>query len=472
MTATALGPGEETLVDALDALDALPDELPRPKGADGSGEVPARPTTTGSEAAGSAEAPAKPLPLRRNRDFNLLWGGAAAAMLGMATADLAYPLVILALTGSPLKAGLFATVQLVASVLATLPVGQLMDRGDRRRMLLLSESVRTVAAGSVAVAYFAGVLTFWHLLLAGAALGVIQPVAGARTLMLRQVVAPEQVPAALTAEQVRQQGSELAGPPLGGALFGISRALPFLFAAFAGLISLVTVVMLKVPKAVARAAADQDTPRAADPRGGALLGLKTIMRHPVMRATALALCLVNTAGYPVFLSLVVRMQHHRAGSGATGLVVAAMAFGGLAGTVLVKPLHKALRPGWLLIVTCLAFALGDFGLTFVAAPAADAVLLAVSGAAIPSAVVMVNVLILQAVPDEERGRTSAALNLFLLVGMPAGMLVASAALQCFSPTATLLGLSLLMSAAVLYAVSQKALRAARWPRTEAGTPAS
>jgi MFS family permease len=395
-------------------------------------------------------------------------------MLGLATADLAYPLVILALTGSPLKAGLFATVQLVASVLATLPVGQLMDRKDRRRMLLLSESVRTVAAGSVAVAYFAGVLTFWHLLLTGAALGVIQPVAGARTLMLRQVVAPEQVPAALTAEQVRQQGSELAGPPLGGALFGISRALPFLFAAFAGLISLVTVVMLKLPKSVAQAADGRDARQAeaANPHGGALLGLKTIMRDPVMRATALALCLVNTAGYPVFLSLVVRMQHHHAGSGTTGLVVAAMAFGGLAGTALVKPLHQLLRPGWLLILTCLVFALSNFGMTFVAAPAADAVLLAVSGAAIPSAVVMVNVLILQAVPDEERGRTSAALNLFLLVGMPAGMLVASATLQWFSPTATLLGLSLLTSAAVLYAVSQKALRAAQWPQGARETQAS
>ena len=46
---------------------------------------------------------AKPLPLRRNRDFNLLWGGAVSAMLGLSTADIAYPLVILALTGSPLR---------------------------------------------------------------------------------------------------------------------------------------------------------------------------------------------------------------------------------------------------------------------------------------------------------------------------------------------------------------------------------
>jgi len=445
-------------LDALDALDAPPEPVqPEPV---------ANPAT---------EATAAPLPLRRNRNFNLLWGGAVSALLGLSTADIAYPLVILALTGSPLKAGLFATVQLIASVLATLPVGQLMDRKDRRRMLLLSESVRAVAAGSVAAAYFLGALTFWHLLLTAAALGAIQPFAGARTLLLRQVVAPEQLQAALTADQVRQQGCELAGPPLGGAMFGISRALPFLFAMATGLISLLTVVLLKLPKAEQTSdtagTADAATATATatadaapkNPHGGALLGLKTILRDPVMRATALALCLVNTAGYPVFLSLVVRMQHHHAGSGTTGLVVGAMALGGLAGTALVKPLHKVMRPGWLLIAACLTFALTDFGMTFVDAPAADAAFLAAGGAVIPSAVVMVNVLILQAVPDEQRGRTAAALEMFLLVGMPAGMLVASAALQWFSPTATLLGLSLLMSVAMLYAVSQKALRAAQWP---------
>lgn len=436
------------------------------------------------ESAAGTEAAAQPVPLRRNRNFNLLWGGAVSALLGLSTADIAYPLVILALTGSPLKAGLFATVQLIASVLATLPVGQLMDRKDRRRMLLLSESVRAAAAGSVALAYFLGALTFWHLLLTAAALGAIQPFAGARTLLLRQVVAPEQIPAALTAEQVRQQGCELAGPPLGGAMFGISRALPFVFATIAGLVSLLTIVLLKLPKSVVSAAEHSenaehagntedtestgqreaaDSPESSHGGGGALLGLKTIVRDPVMRATTLALCLVNTAGYPVFLSLVVRMQQNHAASGTTGLVVAGMALGGLGGTALVKPLHKLLRPGWLLILACLVFALTDFGMTLFTSPLADAACLALGGAVIPSAVVMVNVLILQAVPDEQRGRTAAALEMFLLVGMPAGMLVSSAALQWFSPTATLLGLSLLMSVSVLYAAFQKALRAAQWP---------
>ena len=397
------------------------------------------------------------LPLRRNRNFNLLWGGSVSAMLGLSTTDIAYPLVILAMTGSPLKSGLFATVQLVATVLATLPVGQLMDRHDRRRMLLVSEGVRLAAAAGVAASYFAGALSLWQLLATAAVLGASQPFASARTLLVRQVVAPEQIRDALTREQLRNHTCELTGPPLGGALFAVSRALPFLFAAVSSLFSLLSVLFLHLPEAAVRADIEDK------PEGGVLLGLKTILRDPVMRATALSLCLVNIAGYPIFLSLIVRMNQQHAASGATGLVVAASAAGGLLGTPLAKPLLRALRPGWVLIAACLMFAVTNFGMTFFANPWADAVFLAAGGAAIPSAVVMVNVLILQAVPDEQRGRTAAALEVFLLVGIPAGTLGASAALQWFSPTATLLGLSLVMSAAVLYALSQRALRAAQWP---------
>ncbi|GAA2013417.1 hypothetical protein GCM10009839_05160 [Catenulispora yoronensis] len=494
MTATTLGPteaktGTGAAGDGAAAIDARPAETAPTRPAAPGDPAPTRPegpddgagTTEGGTAEGGSgqdgtarrgtgEPAERPVPLRRNRNFNLLWGGSVAAVLGLSTADIAYPLVILALTRSPLSAGLFATVQLIASVLATLPVGQLMDRHDRRRLLLLSESVRTVAAGGVALAYFTGVLSLWQLLATAALLGAIQPFAGARTLMIRQVVAPEQVPDALTREQLRNHACELTGPPLGGALFAVSRALPFVFATATSVLSLLSVLFLRLPAAdgAAAGAGTRPGPGAGGgrPEGGVLLGIRTILRDPVMRATALSLCLVNMAGYPIFLSLVVRMQQQHAASGTTGLVVAASAVGGLIGTPLAKPLLRALRPGWVLIVACLVFAVANFGMTFFTAPLADALFLAAGGAAVPSAVVMVNVLILQAVPDDQRGRTAAALEMFLLAGIPAGTLSASAALQWLSPTATLLGLSLVMTVAVLYAVSQRALRAAQWPDPE------
>lgn len=64
---------------------------------------------------GPAAAPPALVPLRRNWRFQLLWGGAASAMLGTCIADTAYPLLLLAMTGSPSLAGAFGAVQFTVS---------------------------------------------------------------------------------------------------------------------------------------------------------------------------------------------------------------------------------------------------------------------------------------------------------------------------------------------------------------------
>src|SRR5579859_2223694 len=71
-----------------------------------------------------------PRPLRRNVPFQLLWIGTSAATLGVSVADIAYPLAILAATGSPALAGLFAAIQALGMLLAGLPAGVLADRYD------------------------------------------------------------------------------------------------------------------------------------------------------------------------------------------------------------------------------------------------------------------------------------------------------------------------------------------------------
>ena len=163
MTATALESGGDTMTDAMpEHLASATAEVARPTGAGGAGGTgSAEPTT----------AAAEPLPLRRNRNFNLLWGGAVSALLGLSTAD--SPAAgdpgadRLAAEGRPVRHG--PADRLGAGD----PAGRAADgpQGPAPGWLLLSESVRTIAAASVAVADFLGVLTFWYLLLTAAMLG-------------------------------------------------------------------------------------------------------------------------------------------------------------------------------------------------------------------------------------------------------------------------------------------------------------
>ena len=150
------------------------------------------------------------LPLWRNLQFQTLWLGSAAASLGVSVADVAYPLAILALTGSAAKAGLFAAVLTLGMLAGALPGGQLADRYDRRTVVIAAESARAAVTAAVAIALILGWLSLPLLLAAAALLGIGQAVAGAAMLpLLRAVVSDDQLTSALVQDEVRQNGAAL-----------------------------------------------------------------------------------------------------------------------------------------------------------------------------------------------------------------------------------------------------------------------
>src|SRR5215813_14441652 len=105
-------------------------------------------TTTGEVAAQEEHPPS----LWRNRDFLLLWSGQAISAAGTEVALLAYPLLVLALTHSPAQAGFVGALRALPYAFLCLPVGALVDRWDRKRVMILCDSGCAVALGSLPLA--------------------------------------------------------------------------------------------------------------------------------------------------------------------------------------------------------------------------------------------------------------------------------------------------------------------------------
>src|SRR5262245_19027721 len=122
----------------------------------GSGRPPI--TTTGRIAARE-----QPSSLWRNRDFVLLWSGQAISAAGTEVALLAYPLLVLVLTRSPAQAGIVGALRTLPYVVLCLPVGALVDRWDRRRVMIVCDSGSALAVGSVPLALALGRLTLAQL---------------------------------------------------------------------------------------------------------------------------------------------------------------------------------------------------------------------------------------------------------------------------------------------------------------------
>src|SRR3954454_18865178 len=89
------------------------------------------------------------VPLRRNRDFVLLESGRLLSTTGSQLTTIAYPLLVLALTHSPSRAGIVSFARFIPSALFALPAGVAADRWSRKRMMIAADGVRAVAIASL-----------------------------------------------------------------------------------------------------------------------------------------------------------------------------------------------------------------------------------------------------------------------------------------------------------------------------------
>ena len=172
--------------------------------------------------------------------------GQVSSRLGFQVALVAYPLLVLALTGSATKAGLVGFARLVPWFLFSLPAGALIDRWNRKWVMVAADAGACLALATIPVALWLGELSLAHLLVVAFAEGACYVFFSiAETGALRSVVPAEQLPDAVAANNAREYAAYVAGNPLGGALFGLGRGLPFLVDALSYLASLVLVLATK-----------------------------------------------------------------------------------------------------------------------------------------------------------------------------------------------------------------------------------
>src|SRR6266704_3508981 len=91
--------------------------------------------------------------LWRNRNFLLLWSGQLISWIGTGVSHLAFPLLTLALSGSPAQAGFVGALNQVPYFILTLPAGVLVDRWDRRRVMLVCQAGRALSLLSIPLVF-------------------------------------------------------------------------------------------------------------------------------------------------------------------------------------------------------------------------------------------------------------------------------------------------------------------------------
>jgi MFS family permease len=279
-----------------------------------------------------------PRNLWRNREFNLLWISQSFSDLGTAIATLAVPLLVLTLGYTPVQAGLVGTIGLVTMVLCRLPAGVLVDRIDRRRIMLICDAVRLIAYLALAIIVIRDAATL-PLVIAVTVVGAAGNAffGTAEHSALRNIVWPDQLPAAVARNEARIYATALAGPPIGGLLFGLGRALPFLGNALTFLFSLIGIALVRRPL---------QEPRAEPPArhtSAMAEGLRFVFSDPFLRAVLLIAAPLNFAIHGIIFTIIVTLQRHQTPPAVIGVVETIVAVGGLLGAVAAPALHRRLR---------------------------------------------------------------------------------------------------------------------------------
>jgi MFS family permease len=277
-------------------------------------------------------------PLRRNRDFLLLQSGQALSTFGSGISSIAYPLLVLAVTGSAARAGYVGAVQFAPMIFFSLPAGLLADRVDRRRLMIGADIVSLAAVGTLGVLVLTHNSPFW-------AIVVVAFVDGTSSVFFRagmsgafrSVVPIEQLPNAASVTQARGSMVLLGSPPVGGALFAVGRAIPFLADAISYVFSTASLLLMRTHFQETR------EPDEVPIRAQLAEGFSFLSHVPFLRTTMLMIAASNVSVTAMQLSVIVLAKEAGLSSTAIGFLVALVGATALLGS-LASPFFRRLFP--------------------------------------------------------------------------------------------------------------------------------
>ncbi|MBO3676008.1 MFS transporter [Streptomyces sp. NEAU-YJ-81] len=402
----------------------------------------------------TAAPPASPpVPLSRNRDYRLLWGSQALSEFGFHAAVIAFPLLVLALTGSAAASGLVMGTIAAAQMVVGLPAGVLVDRYDRKAIMLGCEAAQAVSAISLVVAVWAGAATVWHMVAVAAVFGasaaLFEP---AENASLPALVADDHLPTAVAMNTARASMGQLAGTATGGFLFAVGRFVPFLVDAVTHTLSFVALLFVRLPRR-------ERPPGGAGPLGReALAGLRWVWRERRIRVTVACAVVLNLFFSAFYLVVIVLAESRGVPSGEVGVMAAMLGVGGVAGALVAPVLYRRLGSYGAIVAVFWALAVFAPVTVLVDSGYLIGVLFALMALFPPTANTAIMTDQLLRTPDELRGRLTSTLVLACGAAGAAGPALGGSLAQIVPGDRAILLCAAGMAAAAVLATASPTLR--------------
>lgn len=278
---------------------------------------------------------------RSARDFWLFFVGQTVSNLGTSFTLFALPLLVYQLTGSALNLAITTAADMLPYLLFGLVIGAWVDRLDRRRMMMVVDTLRALAVVSIPAVFALGHLTVWWIYgvaFLSATLGIF--FTSGEFAAIPSLVSADDLVTANGRVQASYSAAQVAGPILAGVLVALLPVPAFMVIdALSFVVSVVTLTLI-------RTSFNQGDEPAAERKHilrDVAEGLRYVLRHPVLRNISAMMALVNFVGTSTMAQLVLfgKQRLH-----ATNTQIALLFAAGSAGVVLMGLLAGVFRKRW------------------------------------------------------------------------------------------------------------------------------
>jgi MFS family permease len=403
-------------------------------------------------------APSGRRALWRVPGYGQWFAGDTLTELGRAISVTAIPLVVLAISGSPVVTGLTQGAMMIASVLVRLPAGLLVDAVDRRRIVYVASGLVVVLYGTLTALLAMGVVNTVALIvilpLASAALTVSGAAVDA---ILKSILPSHLFPHASSLEEGRGAAISLAGGPLGGLLYSLSQWVPFATTVLGHVVTLFTVRRIPGDLHPSR-----NRPRG--PRGprhalvNILAGFRVVLVVPALPVLIAAVTLGNLAFTGLTAAIIYTWQLDGVPPVVIGLLATAAGVSVLLGSLFAGNVATARRGYLTASLSLIICTLGAMSLAVVDTVWAIVLLIGVTCLPFPFINALVGGYSAAVIPNHYQGRVGAASAFLGSLAAPLGPVLAGLGVEFWGLGWTAAGAAVLLGTAAVLCLGSRALR--------------
>ncbi len=296
---------------------------------------------------GSAPAPGEGTfdVLRQNPAFRRLWMATVSTTLGQWMQSTAIGWLALELSNRSSFVGLVAFAAGIPFLIVSIPGGLLLDRFDRRKILIICQMIAAFCAVLISVDVISGFVRPWHLLAFAFVNGSLQAIMNpAQQAIVPSLVPRDRLTNGIALMSAGQNMTRVVGPSVAGAIIGFAgTGAAFLCQAVALLVALVLLVTASFPEV--------STKRAVTSLGSVFDGARIVWNRPDLRAiiSLISITILLVFPYLSFLSVFAR-DVMDIGPEGLGILMASSGFGAVLGSIFIAT-RKQQASGKALIIT-------------------------------------------------------------------------------------------------------------------------